>query len=88
MGGFFMDWDGNLRSVEDPGGGYVCDVDLPARYVAVMQGSILAHEATLYKTLADVEKAGIKAEVVPGSHPWVLNSVQKYPVLGWKQRLN
>jgi hypothetical protein len=32
--------------------------------------SILAHEATLYKTLSDVEKAGIKAEVVPGSHPW------------------
>ena len=70
MSGFFMNWDGNLRSVEDPGGGYVCDVDLPARYVAVMQDSILAHEATLYKTLTDVEKAGIKAEVVPGSHPW------------------
>ncbi len=66
-----MDWDGNLRSVEDPGGGYVCDVDTVARYVAVMKGSMLvAHEATLYKTLADVEKAGIRAAVVPGSHPW------------------
>ena len=70
MSGFFMDWDGNLRSVDDPGDGYLCDIDLPARYVAVMKGAMLAHEATLYKTLADVEKAGIKAEVVPGSHPW------------------
>lgn len=70
MPGFFMDWDGNLRSVEEPGGGYVCEVDVPSRYVAVMKGSMLAHEATLYKTLADVEKAGIKATVVPGSHPW------------------
>ena len=70
MSGFFMDWDGNLRSVEEPGGGHTCDVDTAARYVAVMKGSMLAHEATLYKTLADVEKAGIKAALVPGSHHW------------------
>ena len=70
MSGFFVDWDGNLRSVEDPGGGYTCDVDTVARYVGVMKGNILAHEATLYKTLADVEKAGIKATLVPGSRPW------------------
>jgi hypothetical protein len=35
-----------------------------------MKGSMLAHEATLYKTLADVEKAGIKAALVSASHPW------------------
>lgn len=70
MSGFFMDWDGNLRSVEDPGGGYNCDVDKAARYVAVMQKGILAHEATLYKTLEDVAKAGIRAALVPGLHPW------------------
>ena len=69
MSGFFMDWDGNLRRADDPGGGYVCEVDAAARYVAVMKGSTLAHEATLYKTLADVEKAGIKATVVPGTYP-------------------
>jgi hypothetical protein len=69
-----MDWDGNLRSVEDPGGGYTCEVDTVARYVAVMKGSILAHEATLFKTLADVEKAGIKAALVPGSHPWAASA--------------
>ena len=70
MSGFFIDWDGNLRSVEDPGSGYVCEVDLAARYVAVMKGPVLAHEATLYKTLEAVHKAGIKAALVPGSHPW------------------
>ncbi|MGY6215962.1 hypothetical protein ACW73L_12450 [Methylolobus aquaticus] len=70
MSGFFVDWDGNLRSVEDPGDGYVCDVDNVTRYVAVMKGSVLAHEATLYRTLTDVEKAGIKATLVPGSQPW------------------
>lgn len=70
MSGFFMEWDGNLRSVEDPGGGYDCEVDAPVRYVKVMKGGILAHEVTPFKTLADVEKAGIKAAVVPGTHPW------------------
>ena len=70
MSGFFIDWDGNLRHVDDPGGGYTCDVDTAARYVAVMNGSTLAHESTLYKTLEAVAKAGIKATLVPGSHPW------------------
>lgn len=75
MTGFFVDWDGNARSVEDPGGGYRCDVDMPARYVAVLgKGGTLVHEGTLYKTLADIEKAGIKAELVPGSHPWGMKS--------------
>lgn len=70
MSGFFMDWDGNLRCVDDPGGDYICEVDIPSRYVAVIKGRILVHEGTLYKTLADVEKAGIKATMVAGSHPW------------------
>jgi hypothetical protein len=69
--GFFVDWNGNLRSTDDPGGGYSCDVDLPARYVAVLsKNGALIHEATLYKTQGDVEKAGIMAKLVPGSHPW------------------
>jgi len=70
-GGFFIDWDGNARSTEDPGGGYSCDTDTASRYVAVMaKGGILVHEGTFYRTLAEIEKAGIKAPVVPGSHPW------------------
>ena len=69
--GYFIDWDGNMRSTDDPGGGYACEVDMVARYVAVMgKGGALVHEATYYKTIEDVSKAGIKATLVPGSHPW------------------
>jgi len=69
--GFFVDWDGNARSTLEPGGGYECDTDPVARYVAVMgKGGALIHEATFYRSLADIEKAGIKAPFVPGSHPW------------------
>jgi hypothetical protein len=69
--GFFVDWDGNARSTDDPGGGYICEIDNVSRYVAIMgKGGTLVHEATLYRSLADLEKAGIKAPLVPGSHPW------------------
>jgi hypothetical protein len=69
--GYFVDWDGNIRSTADPGGGYLCDVNMAARYVGVKtKTGILAHEATLYKDLAAIERAGIKAKLVPGSQPW------------------
>jgi hypothetical protein len=69
--GFFIDWDGNARSTLDPGGGYLCDVDLAARYIAVTTKSgAVMHEATFYKTMDDIKKAGITASLVPGSHPW------------------
>lgn len=69
--GFFIDWDGNIRSVADPGGGYRCEVDPAARYVGVTTaGGTLVHEATWYRSLTDVEKAGIRAMLVPGTHPW------------------
>ena len=69
--GFFMDWDGNLRSTDDPGGGYSCEVDRVARYVGVRaKNGALVHEATLYKDWVAVEKAGLKGTLVPGSHPW------------------
>jgi hypothetical protein len=69
--GFFVDWDGNARSTLDPGGGYCCEVDLPARYVAITaKGGMLVHEATFFRTVADLENAGIKAPVVAGDHPW------------------
>ncbi|MGB8364314.1 MAG: hypothetical protein ACLQUZ_10425 [Rhizomicrobium sp.] len=71
VAGFFIDWDGNARSTDDPGGGYLCECDPVARYVAVMtKTGTLVHEGTLYKSLADIEKARIKAPLVPGSHPW------------------
>jgi hypothetical protein len=68
--GFFVDWDGHARSTLDPGMGDRVEVDLPAKYVAIFSKTgILLHEATYYKTLADMEKK-IKAEFLPGSQPW------------------
>ncbi len=69
--GYFIDWDGNLRSTHDAGGGYLVEADMAAKYVAVTtRTGTLVHEATYYKTLDAVAKAGIKASLVPGSHPW------------------
>jgi hypothetical protein len=69
--GYFVDWNGNARSVDEPGGGYFAEIDAPARYVAIMSKTgALIHEATLYKTLEALEKAGIKAPFVESSHPW------------------
>jgi len=69
--GFFVDWDGNIRSTTDCGGGYLCETDPVARYVAITtKTGTLVHEATFYRSLADVEKAGIRSALVPGSHPW------------------
>lgn len=64
--GYFIDWDGNVRSVTDPGGGYRCEVDPVARYVGVATpGGALVHEATFYRSLEDIARAGIKATLVP-----------------------
>lgn len=70
-GGFFVDWEGNTRSTEDPGGGYLCDVDPVAKYVAVTtRNGTLVHEGTYYKSIEAIAKAGIHSTLVPGSHPW------------------
>jgi hypothetical protein len=69
--GFFLDWDGNARSTLEPGGDYLCETDTPSRYVAITtKGGTLVHEGTFYRSLVDIEKAGIKAQPVPRSHPW------------------
>jgi hypothetical protein len=34
------------------------------------KGGTLVHEATFFRTVADLEKAGINALVVAGDHPW------------------
>jgi hypothetical protein len=71
VAGFFVDWDGNLRHTDAPGGGYLCDVDLAARYVGIVTKSgTLVHEATFFRDLDAVARAGIKARLVPGSQPW------------------
>lgn len=69
--GYFIDWDGNLRRTDDPGGCYQCDVDRAARYVGVTtKTGTLVHEATFYRDLDGVARAGIKTRLVPGSRPW------------------
>lgn len=69
--GYFIDWNGGLRSTSDPGEDFVCEIDTVARYVAVMTPKgTLVHEATLYRTLDDIVKAGIKASFIPGSVSW------------------
>lgn len=69
--GYFIDWNGKARPTDDPGDGYICDIDKPARYVAVTTPTgTLVHEATLYRSLEDIAKAGITAELVPGTIPW------------------
>ena len=69
--GFFIDWNGNARSTSDIGGHYLAEIDEAARYVAITapNGS-LVHEGTFFRQFADIAKAGINAELVPGSHPW------------------
>ena len=69
--GFFVDWNGKARRTDDAGGDFVVEVDTVAKYVALSTtAGTLMHEATFYKTLEDMQKKGIKAELVPGSHPW------------------
>jgi len=69
--GYFIDWDGNARSTADCGGGYLCEVDTVAKYVAITtKTGTLVHEGTFYRSLEAIAKAGIKAPLVPGSHPW------------------
>jgi hypothetical protein len=71
VSGFFVDSSGKARRTEDAGGDLVVEVDTAARYVALSTpaGSLM-HEATFYRTLEKIEKKGIKADLVPGSHPW------------------
>ena len=48
--GYFIDWDGKLRPIDQPGKGLRCEVDYKAKY----------HESTWYPDEAAVVKAGIK----------------------------
>ena len=69
--GYFIDWSGKARCTEDPGEGLRCELDTAARYVAVMTPSgAIVHEATLYKSLEAIARAGIQTQLVPGSTPW------------------
>lgn len=63
--GYFVDWDGNIRSTDAPGRDYRCEVDPVARYVAVLgKYGTVTHESSFYRTLEEVAKAGITARLV------------------------
>jgi hypothetical protein len=69
--GYFIDWNGQIRSTDDPGHGYCCEVDSVARRVTVIskRGATM-QETELYRSLTAVEQAGIQTELVSGSFPW------------------
>ena len=51
-------------------GGHLCAVDTASRHVAVTTGTgALVHESSCSRSLRDIEKAGIKAPLLTGSHP-------------------
>lgn len=59
--GYFIDWDGKLRPIDQPGKGLRCEVDHKAKYVMVFNKyGGLDHESTFYPDEAAVAKAGIK----------------------------
>jgi hypothetical protein len=65
MSGYFVDWNGKVRPVADPGPGYVCEVDEAARYVAVELGKMrgrghVVHEGSWFASLEAIAAAGIK----------------------------
>jgi len=61
MSGFFIDWNGKVRPVAEPGPGYVCEVDEAARYVAVEKGrGNVVHEGSWFASLEAIAAAGIK----------------------------
>ena len=64
--GFFVDWDGNTRRVENPGAGFECVV-VTRGHVGVdvlsADGAVV-HEATFFATLDDVRAAGVEVHLV------------------------
>ncbi|PPD42727.1 MAG: hypothetical protein CTY15_11795 [Methylocystis sp.] len=76
MHGFFIDWDGKMRPVSNPGKGLRCEVDMKARYVMVFNKyGGLDHESTWYPDEAAVEKAGIKVAYADTDAPIRISSI-------------
>jgi len=63
-----VDWNGNLRTTDDPAAAMLATSTSRSLRRCHEQGWRGGPRATLYKTEADVAKAGITAKLVPGSH--------------------
>ncbi|MEY4575582.1 MAG: hypothetical protein RL701_285 [Pseudomonadota bacterium] len=76
--GYFIDWNGQVRSTDDPGHGYCCEVDKIARSVTVIskRGSTV-HETQLYRSLDAIARAGILTEYVSGSYPFLHRAINR-----------
>lgn len=74
--GFFIDWDGKMRPIDQPGEGLRCEVDLKAKYVMVFNKyGGLDHESTWYPDEAAVQKAGIKVVHADRAAPIRISSI-------------
>ncbi len=63
--GFFVDWDGCTRRVEAPGEGLRCYVDRKRGIVGVENSAgETIHEADLWNSIEDLERAGITVTLV------------------------
>ncbi len=74
--GYFVDWDGKLRPVAQPGKGLRCEVDLKSRYVMVFNKyGGLDHESSWYADEAAVAKAGIRIAYADLDAPVRISSI-------------
>jgi hypothetical protein len=74
--GFFVDWDGKLRPIDQPGKGLRCEVDFKANYVMVFNKyGGLDHESTWYPDEAAVSRAGIKIVYADLEEPIRISSI-------------
>jgi hypothetical protein len=74
--GFFIDWDGKLRPVANPGKGLRCEVDKKSKYVMVFNKyEGLDHESTWYPDEAAVAKAGIRIVYADVDAPIRISSI-------------
>lgn len=56
--GYFVDWNGIVRSANQPGDGYKCQ--RAGAFFEIIKGGEVIHQAQPWKTLADLEAEGIK----------------------------
>lgn len=70
--GFFVDWNGDTRRVESPGDGYSCQVVDKGHYKSVEVTSpsgFVCHEATYFKSIEDVQAAGVVVRLLDDRDP-------------------
>lgn len=63
--GYFVDWNGDTRSTEQPGDCFECIVDEQAAHVEVVDSQgFVVHVCTFFPTLEAVEAAGVSVNLI------------------------